>query len=130
MFGEYGCLPLVAYGKTKTSSAFKLLARARNLDFEIANTISKQIQVYELDKKHAIENNADDPDYNVDDDIILEDYIDPQYLPLVNESKKYQGIILNISPQVMGSYNGDVIWEHSEPIHIGCHIINMANGED
>lgn len=98
MFGEYGCLPLVAYGKTKTSSAFKLLARARDLDFEIANTISKQIQVYELDKKHAIENNADDPDYNVDDDIILEDYIDPQYLPLVNESKKYQGIILNISP--------------------------------
>lgn len=98
MFGEYGCLPLVAYGKNKTSSAFKLLARARNLDFEIANNISKQIQVYELDKKHAIENNSDDPDYDVDDDIHLEDYIEPQYLNLVNESKQYQGIIMNISP--------------------------------
>ena len=98
MFGEYGCLPLIAYGKTKPSSAFKLLARARSLDFEIANTISKQLQNYELDKKHAIENNSDDPDYDVDEEVHLEDYVEPQYLDLVNESKKYQGIILNLSP--------------------------------
>ena len=98
MFGEFGCMPLVAYGKTKTSSAFKLLARARDLDFNVANAISKQIQNYELDKKHAIENNADDPDYDVDDDVKMERYVEDEYLPLVEESKKYQGIIVSIAP--------------------------------
>ena len=98
MFGEYGCLPMVAFGKNKVSSAFKMLARARNLDFNVSNAISKQIQNYELDKKHAIENNSDDPDYNVDDDVRLEDYIDPMYMDLVNDSKQYQGIVVGISP--------------------------------
>ena len=98
MFGEFGCMPLVAYGKTKTSSAFKLLARARDLDFNVANAISKQIQNYELDKKHAIENNVDDPDYDVDDDVKMERYVEDEYLPLVEESKKYQGIIVSIAP--------------------------------
>ena len=103
MFGEYGCLPMVAYGKNKTSSAFKMLARARNLDFETSNAISKQLQTYELDKKHAIENHSDDDDYDVDDDIRLKDYISPEYLDIVNDSKKYQGIIVNISPQHKGA---------------------------
>ena len=98
MFGEFGCLPLVAYGKTKTSSAFKLLARARDLDFDISNQISKQIQDYELDKKHALENNSDDPDYDVDDDVQLSSYVEEEYMDLVNDSKQYQGIIMNISP--------------------------------
>lgn len=98
MFGEYGCLPIIAYGKTKTSSAFKLLARAKNIDFELSNNISKQIQNYELDKKHASENNTDDPDYNVDDDVQLTSYIEEQYMQLVEDSVKYQGIIMTLSP--------------------------------
>lgn len=98
MFGEYGCLPMIAYGKNKVSSAFKMLARARDLDFEVANTISKQLQSYELDKKHAIENNTDDEDYDVDDHVRLQDYVSPEYLPIVKDSEKYQGIIVNISP--------------------------------
>lgn len=98
MFGEYGCLPMVAFGKNKVSSAFKMLARARNLDFETSNEVSKQIQAYELDKKHAIENNQDDPDYDPDEDVNINDYIDPQYRQLVEDSKQYQGIIVNISP--------------------------------
>lgn len=75
IFGEYGCLPMVAFGTAKTLSAFKLLARARNLDFDVSNLVSKQIQNYELDVKHAKENNADDPDYDVDDDIKISDYV-------------------------------------------------------
>lgn len=98
MFGEFGCMPLVAYGKTKTSSAFKLLARARDLDFDTANIVSKQIQNYELDKKHALENNADDPDYDVNDDVNIADYVEDEYLPLVEESKQYQGIVVSIAP--------------------------------
>ena len=98
ILGEYGCLPMIAYGTAKTLSAFKLLARARDLDFETANAVAKQIQNYEMDVKHARENNADDPDYNVDDDIQIESYIEDKYLELIEESKKYKGIITAISP--------------------------------
>ena len=98
ILGEFGCLPMINYGTTKTLSAFKLLAKARNLDFETANTISKQIQNYEVDVKHAIENNADDPDYNVDDDVQIESYVEPQYLELVNDSKKYRKIVISLGP--------------------------------
>ena len=97
ILGEYGCLPMLAYGTTKTLSAFKLLARARELDFETSNTISKQISNYELDVKHARENNADDPDYNVDDDVQIDSYVDEQYIDLINESKQYKNIIVSWS---------------------------------
>lgn len=102
MFGEYGCLPMIAYGKNKTSSAFKMLARARNLDFELSNAISKQLQQYELDKKHAIENNSDDEDYDVDEHVLLKEYVSPEYLELVEDSKQYQGIIVSVSPHPCG----------------------------
>lgn len=98
IFGQHSCYPMVAYGKTKSLSAFKMLARARELDFETSNAVSKQISVYELDRKHAIENNQDDPDYNVDDDIVIDDYVDKQYAPLIKESKQYQNIITSVSP--------------------------------
>ena len=97
ILGEYGCLPMVAFGTTKTLSAFKMLARARDLDFELANTISKEIQSYELDLKHAKESN-DDPDYNPEDDVRIDSYVDEQYLDLIAESKQYKGIITSISP--------------------------------
>ena len=84
---------MIAYGTTKTLSAFKLLARARGLDFNTANTVAKQIQNYELDVKHNKENNADDPDYNVDDDVSIESYVEEKYLGLIKDSKKYKGII-------------------------------------
>jgi len=98
ILGEYGCLPMINYGTTKTLSAFKLLAKARNLDFTLANEVSKQIKNYELDVKHAIENNADDPDYNVDDDVQIDAYVEKKYLGLIEDSKKYKDIILTIGP--------------------------------
>lgn len=98
IFGEYGCLPMIAYGTAKTLSAFKLLARARDLDFDTSNIVSKQIQNYELDVKHAKENNQDDPDYDVDDDVKIEDYVEAQYLNLIEDSKQYKGIVTNLSP--------------------------------
>lgn len=155
IFGEWGCLPMIAYGTAKTLSAFKMLARARDtaaqewavtdekasalkkkideeekklaqtygnnanydlikkepyyqeyerlleehgaLPFEKANEISKQIQDYEMDLKHAKENNEDDPDYDPSDDVRIESYIDEKYLDLIEESKKYKGIITSIS---------------------------------
>lgn len=98
ILGEYGCLPMIAYGTAKTLSAFKLLARARDLDFETANEVAKQIQNYEMDIKHSRENNADDPEYDVNDDVKIESYIDEKYLGLIEESKKYKGIVTSLSP--------------------------------
>lgn len=98
ILGEFGCLPMIAYGTAKTLSAFKLLARARDLDFDTSNEVSKQIQRYETDVKHAKENNQDDPDYDVDDDIHIENYVDPKYLKLIEDSKQYKGIVTNLSP--------------------------------
>lgn len=98
IFGEFGCLPMIAYGKTKKLSAFKLLARARNLDFEIANEVSKQIATYELERKHKIENNQDDPDYDVDDYIDINDYVDESYHQLIDDSAQYQNIVVTLAP--------------------------------
>lgn len=98
ILGEFGCLPMIAFGTTKTLSAFKMLARARDLDFETSNEISKQISAYEMDVKHAKENNADDSEYDVDEDVRIDSYVNEQYLPLINESKKYKGIITSLSP--------------------------------
>lgn len=98
IFGEYGCLPMLAYGKLQTLSAFKMLASVRNIDFDIANEVSKQISTYELKRKHAIENNQDDPDYNVDDYVTLEQFIEPKYIDLVNDSKQFMQIITSLSP--------------------------------
>lgn len=98
MFGEYGCLPMVAYGKTKTSSAFKLLARARNLDFALANEISKELASYERALSIAIDENSDDPMYNPEDDVDINDYVDSKYLPLIEESKTYRNIIVSVAP--------------------------------
>ncbi len=98
ILGEYGCLPMIAFGTVKTLSAFKLLARARDLDFDTSNAVSKQIQNYEQDVKYAKENNSDDPDYDVDDEVQIENYIDDQYIKLVEDSKQYKGIIISTSP--------------------------------
>ena len=98
LLGEYGCLPMIAYGTVKTLSAFKLLARARDLDFETSNEVSKQIKNYEMDVKHAIENNADDPDYDVNDDVHIENYIDEKYIDLIKASKQYRGIVTTLVP--------------------------------
>jgi len=98
ILGEWGCLPMIAFGTCKVLSAFKLLARARDLDFDTSNEISKQIQAYETDLKHAKENNVDDPDYDPEMDVRLEDYVEEKYLSLVEDSKPYRGIITSLSP--------------------------------
>lgn len=102
IFGEWGCLPMIAFGTTKTLSAFKMLARARELDFETSNEVSKQISNYEADVKHAKENNQDDPDYDVNEDVQIESYVEDKYLELIEDSKKYQGIVTSLSPHPCG----------------------------
>ena len=102
IFGEWGCLPMIAFGTVRTLSAFKMLARARDLDFETSNEVSKQIQNYEADVKYAKENNQDDPDYDVNDDVQIDSYVEDKYLDLIEDSKKYLGIVTSVSPHPCG----------------------------
>ena len=77
--------PMIAFGTFKRKSAFKLYARAKNMEFELANKISGQIADYEEAVK-----NADDEDK---DSINIYDYVDVQYKEYLDNSEVYMGII-------------------------------------
>lgn len=102
LLGEHSSYQMIAFGKFKVKSAFKLYARAKNLDFQIANNITRQIEKYEQDLKHA--------DDSYKDNIHLYDYIDKQYLDIVKESEKYQNIISDKKPHPCASliYQGNI----------------------
>lgn len=102
ILGEDHAYPMVAFGTLKKKSAFKLYARAANLDYDIANEISKQIDKYEEAVKYA-----DDDDK---DDINIYDYIDEKYKPYIDKSKKYWGVIdhKNKAPCAYLLYQGSI----------------------
>lgn len=102
ILGEDHAYPMVAFGTLKKKSAFKLYARAANLDYDIANEISKQIDKYEEAVKYA-----DDDDK---DDINIYDFIDEQYKPYIDKSKKYWGVIdhKNKAPCAYLLYQGSI----------------------
>lgn len=85
ILGHDHAYPMIAFGTCKKKSAFKLYARSQNMDFELANTISGQIEQYDEALKFA-----DDDDK---DDINIYDYVDEQYHSYLDASKKYWGII-------------------------------------
>lgn len=77
--------PMIAFGTFKKKSAFKLYARAKNLDFDIANSISEQIGKYDEALKYA--------DDDERDEINIYDYVDKEYHDYITQSKPYWGII-------------------------------------
>lgn len=79
--------PMIAFGTCKKKSAFKLYARSQNMDFDLANTISGQIEKYDEAMKYA-----DDDDK---DEIDIYDFVDEEYHSYIDASKKYQGIIMD-----------------------------------
>lgn len=102
VFGQNGCFPMVAFTKEQIVSAFKMLCRAKSIDPEVANAVSKSLQEYMFARKKAIENREDeagpDLDKEIDEEVNIDDYIDPQYQDLIDQTKEYQGIIVGISP--------------------------------
>ena len=102
LLGEGHAYPMIAYGTLKTKSAFKLYARAANLEAKIANAISVQIERYERAVQYAEE---DDKDL-----IALDDYVEPKYIPFVENSEPYLGIVVSKSQHPCGYliYNGDI----------------------
>jgi DNA polymerase III alpha subunit len=85
VLGEGHSYPMIAYGTFKIKSAFKMYAKSQNLDFEIANDISKQIEQYEMDLKYA--------DEDEEDLINVYDYVDSKYHEIIKGSEPYTGII-------------------------------------
>lgn len=100
LLGEDHAFPMIAYGTLKRKAAWKMYARAQKIEPSLANKISEQLGRYDLDAKHA--EDADDVD--------LLDYIDEEYLPLVQKSEIYHGIIAGktMHPCAILIYDGDI----------------------
>lgn len=87
ILGKDHAYPMIAFGTCKKKSAFKLYARSQNMDFDLANTISGQIEKYDDTLKYA--------DDDEKDEIDIYDYVDEEYHSYIDASKKYQGIIMD-----------------------------------
>lgn len=106
VMGECHAYPMLAFGTIKTKSGFKMYARSQNLDFEIANEISKQIDTFENKLKHI-----DDEDK---ENHSLYDYIDKKYHTYIEHSKNYLGMVIDkkIAPCSHILYSNEDIREH------------------
>lgn len=118
--GEIGkefSYPMIAYGTMKAKSAWKMYARAKNIDFALANAVSEQIEKYEAALKHAKEDEKDEID--------LFDYVDEQYHDILKDSENYLGIISDIKPHPCAYliYQGNIRKE------IGLIKIKAKNGK-
>lgn len=100
ILGKEHVYPMIAFGTAKKKSAFKMYAKAKGLDFDLANQISRQIDRYDEALKYA-----DDTD-----DIDIYDYVDKKYHQYIDGSKDYWGIITDKKKHACGYllYDGDI----------------------
>lgn len=100
LVGELGTYDLLALGTLKFKAAWKMYARAYNVEPDTANEVSKQIDRYETAKKHA--ENGETVD--------IHKYIEPKYQELVDGCKKYLGIYDTAKGHPCGClcYEGDI----------------------
>lgn len=104
IIGENGTFDLLALGTLHYKSAFKMYSRAYELDPQLANDVTKQINKYEQAVKHAEDDEKDS--------ISIYDYVDEsKYGNLIEGCKQYMGIIDNLKAHPCGTccYNGDAI---------------------
>ena len=102
VLGENHVAPMIAFGTLKKKSAFKLYARAKNMEFELANNISEQISKYD----EAVKNASDDDRDQID----IYDFVDPKYEEYIEQSKYYWGVISDKkkAPSAYLLYDGDI----------------------
>lgn len=100
LVGEFGTYDLLALGTLKFKAAWKMYARAYNVEPDTANEVSKQIDRYETAKKHAEDGETVD----------IHKYIEPKYQELVDGCKKYLGIYDTAKGHPCGClcYEGDI----------------------
>jgi DNA polymerase III alpha subunit len=85
VLGKGHAYPMIAFGTFKKKSAFKLYAKAKNLDFTIANEISKQLEKYDEAYKYAEDDEREDLD--------IYDYVEDKYHDYITQSKPYWGVV-------------------------------------
>jgi DNA polymerase III alpha subunit len=117
VLGEECSYPMIAFGTMQPKAAFKMYARAKNVDFETANSISDQISQYEHDLKHGEEEEQES--------INVLDYIDEKYHDVFLGSQKYLGIVSDVKVAPCGYlvYSGNIRKE------IGLIRLNSAGGK-
>lgn len=71
LLGDNNCYKMVAYGTQKLSEAFRNVCRAKNIDYDEFNEVAKTLDTQEPTGK---------------------------WIPIVEEAKKYIGIITSVSP--------------------------------
>lgn len=100
LVGELGTYDLLALGTLKFKAAWKMYARAYNVEPDTANEVSKQIDRYETAKKHAEDGETVD----------IHKYIEPQYQKLVDDCQKYLGIYDTAKghPCATVAFDGDI----------------------
>jgi DNA polymerase III alpha subunit len=102
VLGENHSYPMIAFGTLRPKAAWKLYARAKNVDFDTANKVSEQITEYEMVLKHVDEDSKDN--------VNVLDFITEEYRKLFTESEKYLGIISDakVHPCAYLLYNGNI----------------------
>lgn len=117
ILGEWSAAPMVAYGTLRRASAWKMYCRAADIPFDVANSISDRLKQYELDVKHADEDEAEDID--------VYSYVPEEYHEMLAMSEAYMGMIDNISPHPCAHllFQGDIRRE------LGIYRINSKTGK-
>lgn len=102
--GYNGVFDIMALGLLKYKSAFKMFARANNLNPQLQNIVTSQIDTYE----NAVKYKEDD---ETEDDYDIHNYVDSKYWDLIDGCQKYRGIVdhLGASPCATILYDGNVI---------------------
>lgn len=103
VLGENHSYPMLAYGTLRPKAAWKLFARAKDVDFETANEVSSQIDKYDMALKHA--ETEEDKEH-----IDILDFIEPRFHETYLGSKKYLGIIsdFKVHPCAYLMYQGNI----------------------
>lgn len=96
LLGETSCYDLIAFGTLHLKSAFKMYARANDIDPQIANEVSKQIDKYEKALMYAEDDEKED--------INVYDYVDKdEFGYIIDGCQRYLGIIDNRKPHPCAS---------------------------
>lgn len=102
ILGEECAYPMLAYGTSQKSAAWKLYAKSQGIPFEVANEVSEQLRRYDMAVKHADEDSKDDID--------IYDYIEPKFHEIWEGAQDYVGIVTSwsIHPCANLVYSGNI----------------------
>lgn len=96
ILGETSCYDLIAFGTLHLKSAFKMYARANDVEAHVANEVSKQIEKYEKAILYAEEDEKEDID--------VFDYVDKEEFGyIIDGCQRYLGIVDNRKGHPCGS---------------------------